>query len=308
MRRVHVGMLLVLIVLFADDPRAVAQKPTLEIQTIPTPELPHSAMWNNGFLYTSNAFSNTLYRIDPDTSQVLDQHYPLIPDDPQYHLHGITSADDGTIWVVNFFSRNLYHIRDDDYTVLGVLPLPDGGFYGITFDETALWVGQHSSGNPQPIYRIDPQTGAVLNSWTAPDDDIHGLAWDGKHLWALSEATDGLYKMTPSGDVLEHYAIRPGTWGGLAFDGRFFWSADSHLGVLSRFQIIVSADFNADGHVDGDDLALFEACASGPAIPLSPECQDRDLDGDGDVDQADLARFQLCYSGPDNPADIACED
>ncbi len=81
-----------------------------------------------------------------------------------------------------------------------------------------------------------------------------------------------------------------------------------------------AADFDYDCDVDGEDLAIFEACVSGASIPYDPDnlplgCTltpdgdgiiAADCDRDGDVDQADFGIFQRCYSGPDNPADPAC--
>lgn len=71
-----------------------------------------------------------------------------------------------------------------------------------------------------------------------------------------------------------------------------------------------SAKGNLDGDcdVDLDDLALWEACASGPAIPVFGGCTQADLDGDGDVDQSDFGIFQRCYSGTGKPADPDCAD
>jgi hypothetical protein len=74
------------------------------------------------------------------------------------------------------------------------------------------------------------------------------------------------------------------------------------------YLIHVVADFNADHYVDGNDLAIFASCASGPAVAHdgSETCQQADFDGDGDVDQRDFAVFQRCYSGEGNPADPNC--
>ncbi len=73
---------------------------------------------------------------------------------------------------------------------------------------------------------------------------------------------------------------------------------------------VIPGDFNRDGDVDGDDLGVFESCASGPAVPHSglPHCQSIDSDRDNDVDQSDFAAFQRCISGKDHPADPACAD
>jgi len=85
------------------------------------------------------------------------------------------------------------------------------------------------------------------------------------------------------------------------------------------------ADFDADGDVDGDDLTVFEACATGPAIPynlaelpesdpgctLTPDGNGHiaaDFDEDNDVDQSDFGSFQRCYSGAGSTADSACAD
>ena len=56
-----------------------------------------------------------------------------------------------------------------------------------------------------------------------------------------------------------------------------------------------------------DDVDAFESCASGPAIPLTPGCEDKDFDTDNDTDQSDFGILQRCYSGEDNPADPNCE-
>lgn len=65
---------------------------------------------------------------------------------------------------------------------------------------------------------------------------------------------------------------------------------------------------NPDGDVDADDRAVFESCASGPAVPHNgnSECYKADLDDDGDVDQSDFGLFQRCLSGENMPANPNC--
>jgi len=94
------------------------------------------------------------------------------------------------------------------------------------------------------------------------------------------------------------------------------------MGAYEYF-LTAKADFNRDGDVDAEDLDVFEACATGPAIPynpaalpepepgctLTPDGNGRiaaDFDEDSDVDQSDFGMFQRCYSGEGNPADPAC--
>ncbi len=57
-------------------------------------------------------------------------------------------------------------------------------------------------------------------------------------------------------------------------------------------------DFDGDGDTDMDDVALLRACRSGPSVPCSAACADKDLDGDGDVDQDDFGILQRTFGGP----------
>jgi hypothetical protein len=80
-------------------------------------------------------------------------------------------------------------------------------------------------------------------------------------------------------------------------------------GALSNGALLgtpVPPDFDGDGDVDDADREAFEACSSGPAVPLAPGCDAQDLDRDNDVDQSDFAVFQRCYSGENVLADPDC--
>ena len=63
--------------------------------------------------------------------------------------------------------------------------------------------------------------------------------------------------------------------------------------------VLALSDFDADGDTDADDLAHFQACASGPAVlDIDPGCADADLDADGDVDLTDFAHIQMDFTNP----------
>ena len=72
----------------------------------------------------------------------------------------------------------------------------------------------------------------------------------------------------------------------------------------------VTPDLDGDCDVDEDDLALFESCASAPAVPHdgTPLCGQADFDEDDDVDQSDFGKLQRCHSGEASPPDPHCED
>ena len=57
-------------------------------------------------------------------------------------------------------------------------------------------------------------------------------------------------------------------------------------------------DFDGDCDVDTDDMDLFRACVSGPAVALGDGCEAYDDDDDLDVDQTDFAELQRNMTGP----------
>ena len=71
-------------------------------------------------------------------------------------------------------------------------------------------------------------------------------------------------------------------------------------------------DFNHDGDVDGDDLAILNACFSGPGVGglpagcLSANFDTADSDNDNDVDGSDFGLFQRCFSGQGKSANPNC--
>lgn len=83
-----------------------------------------------------------------------------------------------------------------------------------------------------------------------------------------------------------------------------------------------AADFDGDTDVDLVDLAMLEACMTGPAIdyrlePERPGCVlkpgsdgflSADFDRDGDIDQSDFGVFQRCYGGADMPVALGCAE
>ena len=59
----------------------------------------------------------------------------------------------------------------------------------------------------------------------------------------------------------------------------------------------VPGDFDRDGNIDSDDLKVFAACVSGPAVHYAGDCAKADFDGDGDVDQSDFGFIQRWFGG-----------
>ncbi len=69
---------------------------------------------------------------------------------------------------------------------------------------------------------------------------------------------------------------------------------------------LVPPDLDQDCDVDAADLAVFEACLSGPGVLYDTGCGVADFNLDSDVDQADFGRMQGCLSGEDVTPDPTC--
>ncbi|GMV98750.1 MAG: EF-hand domain-containing protein [Phycisphaerae bacterium] len=71
-------------------------------------------------------------------------------------------------------------------------------------------------------------------------------------------------------------------------------------------------DTNDDAVIDENDLAVFDACFTGPAIPLADsaaiECRCLDVNGDNAIDLQDYGVFQRCYTGAGGVVDPSCDD
>jgi hypothetical protein len=69
----------------------------------------------------------------------------------------------------------------------------------------------------------------------------------------------------------------------------------------------ILGDTDGDGDVDQSDYGRFQACLTGPGIPVTgPACHWARLDEDADVDAGDFVVFDLCMSGSGIPADPDC--
>jgi hypothetical protein len=160
----------------------------------------------------------------------------------------------------------------------------DGSHCGLDFEGP---VSVHSEGLGSYVVAGGPEAEdylAVLKSLQREDGAYKGGVRGSPDNWR-----SGLGWLTSS------TGLAPTVWLYFALTGSP-WETYVHSAV----------DFDRDGDADEDDLALFEACASGPAVPYGPGCGDMDLHRDGDVDQEDFAIVQQCRSGPNVRADAAC--
>jgi formylglycine-generating enzyme required for sulfatase activity len=107
-------------------------------------------------------------------------------------------------------------------------------------------------------------------------------------------------------DSLTFRTVRGGSWAeaaeslNLRTDARTFTVpalTDAQLGFrVVRTLPPATGDFDLDGDVDLDDLALAVGCTTGPGRTVSAACGVFDLTGDAHVDLEDFAAFQVVFT------------
>ena len=113
---------------------------------------------------------------------------------------------------------------------------------GMAYDGTNLYIAVNGSPTDK-ILTIDPDTGTLINSYDAPDDQIDGLAYVGSNLYALSNVDRKMKKLDPAtGAVISEFS-GPG-WDnltGLTTDG-----TDLYMGQRTGQDIYIRSTSGID--------------------------------------------------------------
>ena len=110
---------------------------------------------------------------------------------------------------------------------------PDAHYTAAAWDGSHLWLADSALAYRR-IIEVDPTDMSVITSFSAPAFGLGGLTWDGTSLWCLCAPDRVVYRVSPSGTVLEAWSL-PGVVAeaapvGLAFDGQDFWVQTGLLG------------------------------------------------------------------------------
>lgn len=120
----------------------------------------------------------------------------------------------GSTTVGSSTDLNRSSVLDTIYPVYG-FPTPDGATRGLTFDGTFLWSADNGDGNSQNgpmLYKMDPNSGAIVASYSHPGKYPNGLAWDGQYLWHSDHGTGRIYKLDPSNAAVIDSFPMPGSF------------------------------------------------------------------------------------------------
>jgi outer membrane protein assembly factor BamB len=165
------------------------------------------------FFFSQFGGGATLYTLDPVDGSVLNSFAMETVDALAY---GKTSFGPtlfarrlGEIQLLDPVTGDLYATISPSVSLIG----------GMDFDSVrgTLFVTSAFSGPPALIYEIDPETGAVLNTFAAPGTAPLGIGSHLGRLFAAETTTDRIYELDPAtGTILNSFEARDSRTAALA--------------------------------------------------------------------------------------------
>lgn len=139
---------------------------------------------------------------DPAIAMQLDWSGNLISqfDLPDHYMSGI-AYDNGDFWSARYFSDPSHIYKTDGSgTVLNDFQAPDNQPWDLCIENGNLWMADFWG---DALYKINPTTGALLESHPSEGVDPAGIVWDGQFLWYCDNGEgfdqDILYKVDLQG-------------------------------------------------------------------------------------------------------------
>ena len=131
-----------------------------------------------------------------DTSGTLLSQFDL----PAHYMSGI-AYDDGDFWVAAYYDPDgqIYKVNDQG-DILTQFASPDNQPWDLCLENNNLWMADYWG---DALYKIDPTTGALLETHDSEGVDPAGIVWDGQYLWYCDNGQgydqDYLYKVDLGG-------------------------------------------------------------------------------------------------------------
>ncbi|MBI1811070.1 MAG: glutaminyl-peptide cyclotransferase [Nitrospirae bacterium] len=162
------------------------------------------------------------------------------------------------------------------------IPLPGLKPQGITWDGKHLWVVEKKK---KKVYRLDPRSGAILQTFAVDLKKPKGLAFDGKSIWVADEETMKIHALDPqSGQIVKTIPMEISkekgfkSFEGMTWDGKHLWTA-----IYAGF----SSSFN---QIDTESGRIVKS--------IFAECNPRGIASDGKY------IWSICYNGENLPSKI----
>ena len=204
---------------------------------IPVGRMPEGIVEADGDIWVANHRgrpSGSVWRIDPETSQVLERILVGARDfrgGPQW-----LAAGAGAVWVGVPNLSAVVRIDPERNVVVATIPVADGGVCGqLIADDEAVWVGSGFCGDGN-LTRIDPSTNEVVATIKSPQwTTVFGGAIGFGSVWIATDA--GPFEIDPAtNEVVSRLALEGDTvfGGDLAVGAGSLWIHDAQDQPLLR--------------------------------------------------------------------------
>jgi hypothetical protein len=121
--------------------------------------------------------------------------------------------------------------------LIGSFAAPDGAMRGLAYDGQYLWAANSGDGNSTlgpKIYRLDPDSGTVINAYNGIINHPCGLAWDGQYLWHSTYIGGAIYQLDTLGlSIIKTFAAPTTHPFDLAWDGNYLYAVKGNQPYIS---------------------------------------------------------------------------
>lgn len=213
------------------------------VETYTIPGKASGLAYDGQYLYFGiyGSGGENMYRFDPASGQAtLQFSNPEIDD-----TFGLT-WDGQFLWLVNQPSGSSNPALATKVSMTGdileTFALPDHYMSGIAYDDGQFWSGTYYP-DPGTIHLTDNQ-GAVINQFTAPDEQIWDICVQEEFLWMVDYNANFIFKTDKDGNVIDGYDCENIKPSGIVFDGLYLWYVD---GQLSSESTLYKIDLGGSG-------------------------------------------------------------
>jgi hypothetical protein len=183
------------------------------------------------------------------------------------------AADGSAFWILNggqnSSTNTLVHfdpatgVTDRTFTFTNLIEQLGTGAYGITWDGSSVWITV--AGNTNKLVKVDPLTGRIARTMSAPTDlGPSDLDFDGANLW-LSSGTGTVFQIDrTTGGIERKFATGVASYGrdnGIAYRTGELWVGDL-FGGMEVQDPATGAVLATATHDDGTSLTQEEMGSS----------------------------------------------
>ncbi len=286
------------------------------VQVLPAPDYAYGLTFDGSNLWAGSSNGYELWQIDPETGAVTGSINALVDE-----TRGIGwDASNSTLWAYHYIfgsssgREDMIINYDTGGTPLDTLYSPYEDYIGgACFADGFFWISVYytGSGNPAYLVKIDPATGAFVDTLVSPGLQPQGLAYDGTSLWLAMDDNDGdpenIYEINPeTGEVLSQFPIPP--YGStvtarprdMAWDGQHLYLVVGNNTDKAIYKFDMGSSGTPQIHLSADELNFpITSVGDTSILPLTiTNAGDADLTIDQFNIQPDVFEFAETPSVP----------